>query len=94
MRAELRVGVIGDFDPSNETHRATNAALRHAADLLGEAVSVQWVATPELASSPAASALERYHGLWCAPASPYRSMIGALNGIRFAREQSRPFVGT
>ena len=28
------------------------------------------------------------------PASPYRSMAGALNGIRYAREKRRPFLGT
>jgi CTP synthase (UTP-ammonia lyase) len=35
-----------------------------------------------------------FDGLWCVPASPYRSMDGALTAIRFARERSRPFLGT
>ena len=35
-----------------------------------------------------------FDGLWCVPASPYRSAEGALRAIRFARETGRPFLGT
>lgn len=94
MHPDITVGVIGDFNPSSETHRATNEALKHAADFLSTTVKVAWITTPELERTPADSALRGFHALWCAPASPYRSMIGALEGIRFARESDRPFFGT
>jgi CTP synthase (UTP-ammonia lyase) len=94
MNREIRVGVIGDFNPSSETHRATNDALNHAADHLAATVQVEWVATPELERTPADTVLRRFHALWCAPASPYESMNGALAGIRFARESAWPFFGT
>ena len=90
----LRVGVIGDFNPSNETHQATNDALQHAADHLSATLKVEWLPTPELERTPADTALRGFHALWCAPASPYRSMAGALAGIRFAREAGWPFFGT
>ena len=32
--------------------------------------------------------------LWCVPASPYRSMEGALTAIQVARERHVPFLGT
>ncbi len=38
--------------------------------------------------------LAAYDGLWIAPASPYRSMEGALGAIRYARERGVPLVGT
>ena len=41
-----------------------------------------------------ASQLAAFGGLWCVLASPYRSMDGALRGIRFARERQVPFLGT
>jgi CTP synthase (UTP-ammonia lyase) len=41
-----------------------------------------------------AAQLAGFDGLWCVPASPYRSMEGALLGIRHAREQGVPFLGT
>jgi CTP synthase (UTP-ammonia lyase) len=94
MNPEIKVGVIGDFNPSNDSHRATNDAVKHAADSLSMTASVTWIATEELARTPAHVALRGFDALWCAPASPYRSMTGALAGIRFARESGRPFVGT
>ncbi len=94
MSSEIKVGVIGDFNPSSGSHRATNDALNHAAELLSATVNVEWIATPDLESTPAETALRRFHALWCAPGSPYKSMTGALAGIRFARESGRPFFGT
>ena len=38
--------------------------------------------------------LRGFHGIWCVPGSPYASMDGALNAIRFARENKVPFLGT
>jgi CTP synthase (UTP-ammonia lyase) len=93
MGESLRVGIIGDHDPQFHPHRATEAALAHAADGLGVSIAVEWVATPSLEEA-ADVALDGFDGLWCAPGSPYRSLAGALAGIRFAREADRPFLGT
>jgi CTP synthase (UTP-ammonia lyase) len=38
--------------------------------------------------------LEQFDVLLCSPGSPYQSMRGALNGVQFAREFDRPFLGT
>ena len=81
------VGVVGDFDAGNVTHRMTDAALEH----LG--LRCTWVPTGAVGDDPAAT-LEGYEGLWIAPASPYRSMDGALAAIRHARERGVPLVGT
>ena len=94
MSSEITVGVIGDFNPSSETHLATNAALKHAAEFLSIGVKVEWIETPEIEGAPVDTSLRRFHALWCAPGSPYKSMIGALEGIRFARESDTPFFGT
>lgn len=85
--APVRIGVVGDLNPQNPTHRATNQALGH----LG--LRFEWVATDSVGDEPAAR-LAGYAGLWIAPASPYRSMDGALAAIRFARERGVPLVGT
>jgi len=39
-------------------------------------------------------ALSKFSALWCVPASPYQSLVGALNAIRYARETATPFLGT
>lgn len=90
----LKVGVIGDYNATSRFHRATNAALQHAAGALAVTVDVDWLPTPSLAREHGAATLQQYDALWCAPGSPYQSMEGALQAIRFARQQGRPFIGT
>jgi CTP synthase (UTP-ammonia lyase) len=81
------IGVVGDFNEQNPTHRFTNAALTHVG------VEFVWVPTESIRRD-AADQLDRFHGLWISPGSPYRSMDGALSAIRFGRERGIPLVGT
>jgi CTP synthase (UTP-ammonia lyase) len=90
---EVRIGIIGDYQPAHITHTATEAALRHAADRLSVAVEITWLPTASLDPLPAGHLLP-YDALWCAPGSPYQSMDGALNAIRWAREHNQPLLGT
>jgi CTP synthase (UTP-ammonia lyase) len=85
--AVTAVGIVGDFNPQNPTHRFTNEALEHLR------LSFEWVPTDHVTEQPA-DRLRGYAGLWIAPASPYRSMDGALAAIRYARERGVPLVGT
>ena len=84
---ESAVGIIGDFNPSNKTHIATNKAL----EVVG--LSFEWLPTTDL-ERRAEQRLATYHGLWIAPASPYRSMTGALTAVQYAREEGVPLIGT
>jgi CTP synthase (UTP-ammonia lyase) len=81
-----RIAVVGDFDPANRTHRFTSVALEHVG------LRFEWVPTD--APGDWDQILPTYDGLWIAPASPYRSMDGALAAIRYARERGVPLVGT
>ena len=94
MNQLLKVGIIGDFDPNNRTHLATNDALTHAARTLAAPVDTTWLPTPSLDHEFSQTTLQQFDALWCAPASPYKSMNGALRAIQFAREQGWPFIGT
>jgi CTP synthase (UTP-ammonia lyase) len=87
----IAVGLIGDFDPEVTAHRAIPLALAGAAREVGVEATAEWVATEEITTR---SRLARYAALWCVPASPYRSMQGALTAIRYARESGTPFLGT
>jgi CTP synthase (UTP-ammonia lyase) len=90
----VSVGVIGDFNPASRSHRATDAALGHAARALGIPVSVLWWPTERLANVDVESTLAACDGVWIAPGSPYESLPGALGAIRFARERDWPLVAT
>ena len=83
-----QVGIVGDFDAKNETHQATNRALAHIG------LHFEWVSTVEVIAERPQQRLTTYAGLFIAPASPYRSMDGALAAIRFARERGVPLFGT
>src|SRR5439155_1165888 len=85
-QARVQIGIVGDFDPANRTHRFTNEALEHVG------LRFEWVPTDALGDSD--ERLGAYDGIWIAPASPYRSMDGALAAIRYARERGVPLVGT
>jgi len=88
-----RIGIVGDYDPSYISHRETGAALEDSGRRLGIAVAYEWVATNAIAAA-GEGMLAGFDGLWAAPGSPYRSLEGALGGIRVARERGVPFFGT
>ncbi|AJO80114.1 CTP synthase [Pseudomonas sp. MRSN 12121] len=87
----LHIALVGDHDPQVTAHRAIPRALEMAAEETGLKVRYHWLATDSLGSD---EPLQAFDGIWCVPASPYRSMDGALRAIRFARERQRPFLGT
>jgi CTP synthase (UTP-ammonia lyase) len=91
VREMVKIGLIGDYDASVPAHQAIPLAIRLAAGELGCAAASEWVPTHEIAD---VRRISRFDGLWCVPASPYRSMDGALLAIQFAREARRPFLGT
>jgi CTP synthase (UTP-ammonia lyase) len=93
MTSHVRIGIIGDYRPDFHPHQATDVAIHHAADQLQLTVAIEWLPTQLLAHEPETQ-LRQFDALWCAPGSPYQSMDGALQGIRFAREQGWPFIGT
>jgi CTP synthase (UTP-ammonia lyase) len=89
----VRIGLVGDYDPTVIAHRAIPEALALAGKHLGRALEVTWVPTAELGPDVPAQ-LAGFAAIWCVPASPYANTDGALAAIRFARESGRPFLGT
>jgi CTP synthase (UTP-ammonia lyase) len=89
----MQVAIIGDYDADFEPHRATEAAISHAAEFLRAEIEVTWIATDSIGEKPQ-SQFARFGAFWIAPGSPYRSLAGALAAIRCAREQDMPLLGT
>jgi len=87
----LRVGLVGDRDDGVTAHRAIPQALEMAGEGCGVVVEPAWLPTDQIGDG---AALAEFDGLWCVPASPYRSTAGALVAIRVARERQLPFLGT
>ncbi len=89
-----RIVIVGDFQPGNRSHVATNEALRHCSAKLGRAIESRWFGTEKVLEPGALEHLACFSGCWIAPASPYKSTEGALLAIRTARERRIPLVGT
>jgi CTP synthase (UTP-ammonia lyase) len=94
MTQLVRLGIVGDYNIDSRSHIATNEALTHTAKSLSIALEYEWLPTQTLSAEGVESTLRNFNGLWAAPGSPYSSTDGALNSIRFAREQGWPFIGT
>ena len=89
--SSLQIGLIGDRNDSVVAHRAIPLTLEMAGAACDVAIDVSWIGTDQIGDGAVLSDLD---GVWCAPASPYRDMDGALTAIRIAREQKIPFLGT
>ena len=88
-----RIALVGDYNENVVAHRAIPIALELAAGDSRADVSWDWLASRDLLPTVAAR-LESYVGVWCVPGSPYENTQGVIDAIRFARLQTRPFLGT
>ena len=92
-RSIARIALVGEYSSQVIAHQAIPTALALAAASLNCEWEASWVPTDQIESDPL-DRLSAFQGIWCVPATPYRSMDGALNAIRFARELPCPFLGT
>jgi len=88
----VRIGLIGDRKESTPAHAAIPQALHLLGETAGLRAEAAWLPTAGL--RPERIVAARVDALWAVPGSPYASLEGALQAIRFAREQGLPFLGT
>ena len=93
MAETIRIALVGDYSAGVPAHVAIPKALALAAAAVGAEVEAAWLPTDGIDTEDH-EALRAFDGIWCVPASPYRSMEGALHAIRTAREEGIPFLGT
>jgi CTP synthase len=87
----LRIALVGDFNSEVIAHQAIPLAIDDAAAVQELAADYDWIATSDISS---ADDLVGYDAIWLVPASPYKNVEGAFIAIRYARENSIPFLGT
>ncbi|MGZ3752712.1 MAG: CTP synthase C-terminal region-related (seleno)protein [Mucilaginibacter sp.] len=89
----MKLAIVGDFNPSFRPHVATNEAIEHVRRHLKTNVQADWIPTDSIADN-LKSITSDYKGFWIAPGSPYKSMDGALEIIKYARLNNIPTLGT
>lgn len=80
------IGLLGDLDMSNSTHRELKAAV----DRFPDDFEPRWIATDDCE----ARELDGLDGLWVFPGSPYRDDDAVLAAIESALDAKVPFLGT
>lgn len=88
----ISIALVGDYSKKIVAHTAIPRALELASSVSEKEITGVWIATSVLNSK--VENLADFHAIWLVPGSPYASMEGALNAVRFARESKRPFIGT
>ena len=89
----MRIAIIGEYNPSFRPHVATNEAIEHSRRLITQDFVAEWVTT-DFVEANLESFVMTYHGYWIAPGSPYKSLKGALEAIKYARMHHIPAFGT
>jgi CTP synthase (UTP-ammonia lyase) len=89
----MKLAIIGDFRKENATHVATNRAIQDSLNHFGFGMEVDWVKTATIPGH-LDDITGYYDGFLISPGSPYESMEGVLDVIRFARENGIPTLGT
>ncbi|WP_028974604.1 CTP synthase C-terminal region-related (seleno)protein [Spirochaeta cellobiosiphila] len=89
----IKFAVIGEYQDDNQTHILLEKSLEEMSSSLGKTAQIDWIDT-KLLDEEGSSILLPYHGIWSAPGSPFHSLEGAISGIRYARENLIPHLGT
>lgn len=90
---KLKIAIIGEFYQNFLPHTSLNKSLDYLARSMNVLIEYKWIETTDLLANPK-NILSSYHGIWSAPGSPFKSLEGALNAIRYARENNIPHLGT
>ena len=91
VKDTLRIALVGDYNAGITAHQAIPLAIDDAAAVLELVADYDWLSSTEITST---EDLVGYDAIWVVPGSPYKNIEGALTAIRYARENSIPFLGT
>jgi CTP synthase (UTP-ammonia lyase) len=84
------IAILGEYQPTFETHLATNLAIADSSSQLTIEVERNWISTEEIDPS----LFDIYSGIWIASGSPYKNINKMLWAIAYARENNVPCLGT
>lgn len=87
------IALVGDFDPEVIAHQGIKASFALWNTSTNHRLEPIWTGTDTITPGDK-SLLSPFKGIWCVPASPYKSTDGALWAIQYARTHSIPFFGS
>jgi len=87
---KFKIGILGNRKDTYQPHYLMDQAFRDLQDTFN--FSFDWIPTETLIDE-ASDFLKDYQGI-VAGSGPYQSKDGVINGIRYARQNNIPFLGT
>ena len=90
---DKEIGIVGDFHHS-KTQLAIADSIEHSNRELGFKTTYYWIDTTTLDYDNYSRNLKHLSGIWSASGSPFKSLDGSLNAIKYARENRIPHLGT
>ncbi|MCF2857042.1 CTP synthase [Pseudoalteromonas sp. SMS1] len=86
----ISIALVGDYDASVPAHQGIPLSLDMAGNELRLEVQATWLATETIKNTD----LSQFDGIWCVPKTPYVDESGAIQAIKYARENLVPFLGS
>jgi len=88
-----RIAVIGEYYNNFKPHSSLMESIEHVKKKHKVEIEVDWGDTLR-AEQEGERLFANYSGFWSAPGSPFKSLEGALNAIKYARVNNIPHLGT
>ena len=90
MNNKFNIGILGNFDEKYLPHYKMNSCFTELQDTFN--FTFDWIPTEKLEEFND-GILDSFNGI-IAGSGPYKSKDGVINGIKYARENNLPFLGT
>lgn len=87
----MKIGIVGEYYENFKPHSLLNQSLDWLKE--NEDFQYEWLDTLRV-KDEGSKLLSQYSGIWSAPGSPFKSLDGALQAIKYARENNVPHLGT
>jgi CTP synthase (UTP-ammonia lyase) len=87
----VKIAILGGFNPAHKTHHALNESVKRCNDYLHTDIRCDLIGTtifkPEVVFN------DLYSRLWIASGSPYQNAENVINSIKYARLNNIPSFG-
>ncbi len=89
----IQVGIVGKYTDLKDSYASVKEALVHAGAYNDTEVNIQWIESTELENGDALTHLKSIDAILVPGGFGNRGIEGMINGIRYARENKKPYLG-
>jgi len=93
LNLKKTIAIIGEFHENSIPQLTLMDSINHVKKKFNLDIDFEWVDTVR-AEKEGDSLFSKYSGFWSAPSSPFKSLTGVLDAIKFARVHDVPHIGT